>query len=155
MLVQDIYPGPGSSSPDYLTNINGTLYFGANDGIHGHELWIFTMDGGSPQLVLGKGDGFPDPATANLGSSPRDVSALINTADWSALFGGSSLPPPMAILSSQTPTPTEMMDRPLPRGPLPDETYAITIRTAGDQAVDLFAADGSDQPDLLDLLPRI
>ena len=113
------------------------------------------MDGGSPQLVLSKGNGFPDLAAANLGSSPRDVSALINTADWSALFGGSSLPPPMAILSSQTPTPTEMMDRPLPRGPLPDETYAITIRTAGDQAVDLFAADGSDQPDLLDLLPRI
>jgi ELWxxDGT repeat protein len=43
-LVRDIYP---DSSPDFfevnaphaLTNVDGTLFFGANDGEHGGELW--------------------------------------------------------------------------------------------------------------------
>src|ERR1700722_13790119 len=32
MMVKDINPGA-------LTNFNGTVYFSANDGIHGFELW--------------------------------------------------------------------------------------------------------------------
>ena len=28
-----------SSSPSYLTNVNGTLFFAANDGVHGEQLW--------------------------------------------------------------------------------------------------------------------
>ena len=42
VLVKDIHPGIGvlsSSSPDFLTNVNGTLFFSANDGTHGEELW--------------------------------------------------------------------------------------------------------------------
>ena len=32
-MVKDIYPGTRTSSyPRYLTNVNGTLYFTANDG---------------------------------------------------------------------------------------------------------------------------
>src|SRR5207247_222215 len=52
-LVKDIYPGqsryynnyggwwyvPNSSNPQQLTNVNGTLFFVANDGTHGRELW--------------------------------------------------------------------------------------------------------------------
>ncbi len=48
-MVRDIYPGTfppdfmggegNSSDPQNLTNINGTLYFTANDGVHGRELW--------------------------------------------------------------------------------------------------------------------
>jgi ELWxxDGT repeat protein len=44
-LVQDIYPGKDAggnandSNPQWLTNVNGTLYFIANDGKHGIELW--------------------------------------------------------------------------------------------------------------------
>jgi len=37
-LVKDINPG-GDSYPQYLTNVNGTLFFTADDGIHGWELW--------------------------------------------------------------------------------------------------------------------
>ena len=53
VMVKDIFPGgatvtghyggsyyaPNSSNPNWLTNVNGTLYFQANDGVHGTELW--------------------------------------------------------------------------------------------------------------------
>ena len=38
-LVKDIFPGKNSSSPDLLTNVNGTLFFTATDGVNGVELW--------------------------------------------------------------------------------------------------------------------
>ena len=39
VLVKDIYPGGNSSYPQNFADINGTLYFSANDGVHGAELW--------------------------------------------------------------------------------------------------------------------
>jgi ELWxxDGT repeat protein len=49
-LVADIYPGfgellPNSSHPLNLTEVNGTLFFTANDGIHGTELWQVNQEG--------------------------------------------------------------------------------------------------------------
>ncbi|HXE51495.1 MAG TPA: ELWxxDGT repeat protein, partial [Tepidisphaeraceae bacterium] len=38
MLVQDINPGPSSSSPVSLALLGNALYLSANDGIHGQEL---------------------------------------------------------------------------------------------------------------------
>lgn len=38
-LFKDIVAGTGSSNPQYLTNINGIVYFTANDGSTGIELW--------------------------------------------------------------------------------------------------------------------
>jgi len=38
-LVKDLEPNSGGSNPNNLTNVNGTLFFTANDGIHGRELW--------------------------------------------------------------------------------------------------------------------
>src|SRR5262249_21985781 len=35
----DIFPGTYGSFPDFLANVNGTLYFAANDSTHGPELW--------------------------------------------------------------------------------------------------------------------
>lgn len=39
--VADIYPG-GDADPESLANIAGTLYFDADDGVHGRELWTYT-----------------------------------------------------------------------------------------------------------------
>ena len=42
-MVKDINPGPGSGIyyylEEWLRNINGVLYFVADDGAHGRELW--------------------------------------------------------------------------------------------------------------------
>ena len=38
-LVKDIVPGQTSSNPNFLTNVNGTLFFVADDGLSGAELW--------------------------------------------------------------------------------------------------------------------
>jgi len=44
MLVADINPGPGSSHPFYFTPMNARLYFSADDGETGRELWAFGID---------------------------------------------------------------------------------------------------------------
>ncbi len=38
-LVSDINPGSGNSTPYSLTNVDGTLYLVADDGVNGYELW--------------------------------------------------------------------------------------------------------------------
>ncbi len=48
IIVKDIFPGtinipfmaPPNSSPSHLTNVNGNLYFTADNGENGRELWI-------------------------------------------------------------------------------------------------------------------
>ena len=39
VMVKDIRTGVNSSNPSSLTLVNGTLFFTANDGVHGVELW--------------------------------------------------------------------------------------------------------------------
>jgi ELWxxDGT repeat protein len=62
-LVKDINPGSGHSYPDYLTNVNGTLFFVANDGTSGGELWKSNGTAAGTVLVKdinpGSGDSQP------------------------------------------------------------------------------------------------
>lgn len=51
-LVKDIYPGAGSSFPTVLTAAGQTLFFAADDGIHGPEVW--KSDGTKRGTVLVK-----------------------------------------------------------------------------------------------------
>ncbi|MDW7995800.1 MAG: hypothetical protein RMI91_14210 [Gemmatales bacterium] len=51
-LVRDIRPAAGlPSAPEYLTNVNGTLFFVANDGNSGYELWRSDGTSTGTQLV--------------------------------------------------------------------------------------------------------
>jgi ELWxxDGT repeat protein len=50
-MVEDSIPGGGispgarNSYPSNLTDVDGTLYFGANDNVNGYELWRIRSDG--------------------------------------------------------------------------------------------------------------
>jgi ELWxxDGT repeat protein len=58
--VKDIRPGQGGSFGGYyattgnLTNVNGTLFFSANDGVTGNELWKATAPPAAARASLGK-----------------------------------------------------------------------------------------------------
>ena len=62
-LVKDINPEGGDSWPGSLTNVNGTLYFRADDGTHAEELW--KSDGTAAGTVMVKdinpGSGWSEP----------------------------------------------------------------------------------------------
>ena len=44
LLVQDIMPGSKTSNPENLVDVKGVLFFSANNGQHGNELWKYTPD---------------------------------------------------------------------------------------------------------------
>ena len=71
VLLGDLRPGPLGSSPLALTDVNGTLYFSADDGVNGRELW---KSDGTPagtslvvDLAFGTASGVPG-VTAGFGS---------------------------------------------------------------------------------------
>ena len=43
VLLEDLNPGSESSSPPAFTASGGSLYFGADDGTTGFELWALPM----------------------------------------------------------------------------------------------------------------
>lgn len=51
VLLKDIYPGRGSSSPLRMVNVNGTLFFSANHPVYGRELWKSDGTAAGTQLV--------------------------------------------------------------------------------------------------------
>ena len=86
VLVKDIYAGssiysgPNSSYPGYMTAVGDTLYFLADDGEHGDELW--TSDGTADGTVLVK-----DIYAGSSSSSPDDLTAIGETLYFSANDG--------------------------------------------------------------------
>jgi ELWxxDGT repeat protein len=73
VIVRDVSPGPAGSSSPYgseFINVSGTLFFPANDGSHGNELW--KSDGTAAGTVLvsdinpGPADSYPYPGYLSL-----------------------------------------------------------------------------------------
>ncbi|MES2762557.1 MAG: ELWxxDGT repeat protein [Bacteroidota bacterium] len=79
VLVKDIYPG-SSSSPIYLTNVNGTLFFLALSSSNGMELW--KSDGTNSGTTMVKDI---NPGAAN--SVPSYLTAMNNLLYFSANNG--------------------------------------------------------------------
>src|SRR5262249_26350665 len=87
VVVKDISPGssygyPLGSNPYYLTPVGGTLFFTANDGTHGRELW--KTDGTAAGTTLVK-DINPD--TNPFGPSPNNLAAVGGTRFFAANDG--------------------------------------------------------------------
>ncbi len=75
--VFDLLPGPGSSTPSDLLVHGLRLYFAADDGVHGRELFRVSLAAlGVPLTsVDSDGDAFPDEVEEAAGSSPFDADA--------------------------------------------------------------------------------
>jgi ELWxxDGT repeat protein len=96
-LVKDINPGtqtvlggavlgsPGSG-PSWLTNVNGTLYFAADDGTHGSELW--KSDGTEKgTVIVADLNTTPSPFGLPAGSGPAYLTAVNGTLYFTANDG--------------------------------------------------------------------
>ena len=84
-MVVDLDPGtnvnfgtaaPNSSDPSQLTRVGNVIYFSANDGVHGNELW--KTDGTAKGTVL----------VDDLHSNPSNLTAIGNTLYFTATDGG-------------------------------------------------------------------
>jgi ELWxxDGT repeat protein len=79
-MVADISPesGPGliGSYPSYLTNVNGTLFFAANDGAHGVQLWKSDGTAAGTTMVAD--------INGSAGASPRYLTNVNGTLFFSA-----------------------------------------------------------------------
>jgi ELWxxDGT repeat protein len=114
-LVQDINPlitcdslgsNPGSGShpcgskPEHLANVNGTLYFAANDGTHGHELW--RSDGTPEGTVLVKdimpGSSSADPAYMTVLGGNRFLFSAYDDSYGRELWGYDPDAPPLTYI---------------------------------------------------------
>jgi ELWxxDGT repeat protein len=85
VMVKDIQPGSGNSIPTISTpfvGIGSTLYFTANDGVFGSELW--KSDGTAAGTVMVK-----DIIPGGAGSSPFDMTNVNGMLEFYA-FDGSS-----------------------------------------------------------------
>ena len=80
-LVKDFYPGPATGGGAGLTDVNGTVIFGAHTPEHGAELW--RTDGSASGTVLIK-DIFP----GSEDSSPNELTAVGNTVFFNAVAPG-------------------------------------------------------------------
>jgi ELWxxDGT repeat protein len=74
----DVNSGAGSSSPTYLTLVNGTIFFQAYDDIHGRELW--KSDGTPGNTILVK-DIYPGTEPSEPNSLTEVNGILYFTAD--------------------------------------------------------------------------
>jgi ELWxxDGT repeat protein len=82
VLFQDIRSGSSSSYPRQLKNVNGTLYFGANDGSTGYELWKSDGTSSGTMLVRDIQSG-----TASSSSSPNYLTNVNGTLYFRATDG--------------------------------------------------------------------
>ena len=76
-MTGDIRPGSGSSKPGSSTGLvpmSGKLWFNAEDGTQGNELWSYDPDSGTAEMVT-------DLSPGSSGSSPGVFSGLVPISD--------------------------------------------------------------------------
>lgn len=68
--LADIHPGPGGSDPQELVHGDRLLFFTADDGTHGRELWASSGTGGRGTFLV------KDVRPGAGGSNPRDLTRV-------------------------------------------------------------------------------
>jgi ELWxxDGT repeat protein len=141
-----IHPGAQGSSPSSLTDVNGTLFFAADDGANGDELW---RSDGTPSGTTLVEDSIPgggiNPGSA--GSFPDDLDNVNGTVFFAADDGTTGTEP---WKSDGTPSGTKIVADGIPgaNGSSP-QFFAHVNGTAFFQAVDdtngieLWKSDGT------------
>src|SRR5205814_1896779 len=101
ILVKDVASGPASSKPAGLESTPGGLFFSADDGVHGRELWRVSEDqvpNTAPSFIRGSDQTTTDEggaetitgwATAISAGTAGEAGQELNfvvTADQSGLF---------------------------------------------------------------------
>lgn len=76
-------PLPASSDPNWFTSFKGKLFFSANDGIHGDELWV--SDGTSDGTTLFKN------INPNGNSIPKNLTVVNDTLFFTAYAGAQGI----------------------------------------------------------------
>ena len=84
--MEDIRPGSAGSNPDNLTAVGDRVYFSANDGVNGTELWRSNGNAANTQLVKDIRPGNSPYGTPNS-SNPDDLTAVDGTLFFSANDG--------------------------------------------------------------------
>ena len=85
MMIKDIWSGSSYGSPTSLTAVGDTLFFQANDGDNGTELW--KSDGTSSGTVMVKDIDARNPFFNEGSSYPRGFTAVGNTIYFTAKDG--------------------------------------------------------------------
>ncbi len=86
-MVKDILPGADSADPTDLIEFNGELYFTADDGVVGRELWQSDGTSGGTVLVkdINPGQGYQYPVgEGNLNSFAKDMMVVADRLMFAA-----------------------------------------------------------------------
>jgi len=125
-MVGDINPGMSHSYPQGLTDVNGRLFFTADDGAYGHEVW--TLAEGTTRVVTPAVSGFPATITAGVSGgftvTARNADGTTDTG-FRGIVRFSSSDPQAVLPADYTFTAADAGTR----------TFAATLKTAGGQSI--------------------
>jgi ELWxxDGT repeat protein len=103
-LVMDINPGLGNAFPaggQVITNVNGSLYFAADDGVHGIEPWVIPASQfASPSVSIRSAAMAKSSGTLITAAAATAAALISNSADSAPLrqvFGEGALIAPLPV----------------------------------------------------------
>ncbi len=120
--VIDIRPGPESSNPEQLVVADGKLFFAADDGNHGQELWV--TDGETTEMVMDINPGSYESSIGRIRST--QTTAMVSLGDAVFLYAEDGVHGQEVWRSDGT-TPGTFLVGDFTEGPNPSTTRHFTV----------------------------